>query len=150
MNNRPHELTDTPNETPLSIRSGSSATGFRSEDSCTDPPNLRVLVVEDNAVNRRLLGAFLKKYGSSNVQYAENGALAVKVVEECLEGFDVIFMGAFLTKYSHYPSFALTFLLSYIPFMYRYPDKGYILLKLTLTYIQIFRCLLWTALQLRA
>jgi CheY-like chemotaxis protein len=64
-----------------------------------DPPNLRVLVVEDNAVNRRLLGAFLKKYGCSNVQYAENGALAVKVVEECSESFDVIFMGAFLTNF---------------------------------------------------
>jgi CheY-like chemotaxis protein len=126
MNNRLHELTDTPNESPLSVRSESSATGFRNEDSGMDPLNLRVLVVEDNAVNRKLLGAFLKKYGCSNIQYAENGALAVKVVEESSESFDAIFMGAFLTKLSHYPSLALTFILSSIEFMYRYPDRGYI------------------------
>ncbi|KAF9691942.1 hypothetical protein EKO04_009812 [Ascochyta lentis] len=67
-----------------------SSTG--SEDSSNVPMRLRILVVEDNAVNRKLLGAFLKKHGCQNVQYAENGALAVKMVEERPESFDVIFM----------------------------------------------------------
>lgn len=95
MENKLHRLTDTPNGAPLPVRSGSSATGSRSELSSTNPSKLRVLVVEDNAVNGRLLGAFLKKYGCRDVQYAENGALAVNVIEGRSENFDVIFMGAF-------------------------------------------------------
>lgn len=89
-----------------------------------DPSNLRVLVVEDNAVNRRLLGAFLKKYGCRDVQYAENGALAVKVVEGRSEGFDVIFMGAFLAHSPITPNLAPTFPLSYIAFMF--PVSGHL------------------------
>lgn len=79
-----------------------------------DPPNLRILVVEDNAVNRRLLGAFLKKYGCRHVQYAENGAIAVKMVEGRSEGFDVIFMGAFLANSHITPHLKPTFPLSYM------------------------------------
>lgn len=83
-----HSYTGTPQErfTP---------TQSQSEDSSTDPSTFRILIVEDNAVNRRLLGAFLKKHGYHNVQYAENGALGVKMVKEYAEGFDVIFMGTF-------------------------------------------------------
>ncbi|CAG5158433.1 uncharacterized protein ALTATR162_LOCUS5077 [Alternaria atra] len=92
MENTLHRHTDTPNETVLPTRSGSFVTGSQSENPSMDPLNLRILVVEDNAVNRRLLGAFLKKYGCRHVQYAENGALAVKMVEGRSEGFDVIFM----------------------------------------------------------
>lgn len=61
----------------------------------THPSNIRVLVAEDNAINRKILGAFLKQYGCQSVQFAENGALAVKAVEEQegSERFDIIFMG---------------------------------------------------------
>ena len=97
--NRLRRLTDTPYERSLVIRSGSSAPGFRSKDPSMDPSKLCVLVVEDNAVNRRLLGAFLNKYGCRDVQYAENGALAVKVVEGRSESFDIIFMGTFLPNF---------------------------------------------------
>lgn len=58
-----------------------------------DPSSLRVLVAEDNAINRKIMGAFLKKSGIENVQYAENGSLAVEAVEKELPGqFDIIFM----------------------------------------------------------
>ncbi|ORY08371.1 CheY-like superfamily [Clohesyomyces aquaticus] len=54
--------------------------------------NLRILVVDDNALNTRLLGAFLKKYRCGNIQEAENGAEAVKAVKEHTEVFDITFM----------------------------------------------------------
>lgn len=85
--------TKTPREKPPAVGSTSGST---SEDSNMDSSELRVLVVEDNAVNRKLLGTFLKKNGCRNVQHAENGALAVKMVEGHPESFDLIFMGEFL------------------------------------------------------
>jgi CheY-like chemotaxis protein len=114
MENTLHRHTDTPNETVLPNRSGSFVADPQSEKSSMDPLNLRILVVEDNAVNRRLLGAFLKKYGCRHVQYAENGALAVMMVEGRSEGFDVIFMGAFVANSSITPHLTLTFPLSYM------------------------------------
>jgi CheY-like chemotaxis protein len=53
---------------------------------------LRVLIVDDNALNTRLLRAFLKKYGCRNIQKAENGAVAVEAVKKHPECFDIIFM----------------------------------------------------------
>ncbi|KAL5373440.1 hypothetical protein PMIN02_012435 [Paraphaeosphaeria minitans] len=53
---------------------------------------LRILIVDDNDLNRRLLGAFLKKYGCRNIQKAENGAVAVEAVKNHLKCFDIIFM----------------------------------------------------------
>jgi hypothetical protein len=58
--------------------------------------DLKILVAEDNPVNRKLIAAFLKKYGSRDVQFAENGALAVEHYERDPEGYDVIFMGTYL------------------------------------------------------
>jgi hypothetical protein len=128
MENTLHRHTDTLNETLLPTRSGSFGTGTQCENSSMDPPNLRILVVEDNAVNRRLLGAFLKKYGCRHVQYAENGALAVKMVEGRSEGFDVIFMGAFLANSPITPHFTPTFPLSYMHLYFfslsHHPDKA--------------------------
>jgi CheY-like chemotaxis protein len=80
-------------ERPPPTRSSSSfsiATHYVDE---ADPSTLRILVVEDNIVNRRLLGAFLKRYGCKNLTNAENGAVAVKEVEACTRNFDVILMG---------------------------------------------------------
>jgi hypothetical protein len=96
-----HKHAATKEETILPTRSGNSVTGSRSDNSSMNPPKLHILVVEDNAVNSRLLGAFLRKYGCPHVQYAENGALAVRMVEERSGSFDVIFMGALLANTSN-------------------------------------------------
>lgn len=83
---------------------GRKAEGNRIEPHLPDPPkisaasnqsNLNILIVEDNAINSKLLGAFLKKYGCRNLQYAQNGALAVQAVEDRPQGFDIIFMGQY-------------------------------------------------------
>ena len=49
----------------------------------------RVLLAEDNAVNRRVASAILARLGH-DVTEAENGALAIKLLEE--QSFDVVFM----------------------------------------------------------
>jgi hypothetical protein len=65
---------------------------------------LGVLIVDDNALNTRLLGAFLKKYGCRNIQKAENGAVAVEAVKKHPECFDIIFMGTFFFWLSYLSS----------------------------------------------
>lgn len=90
---QPHRRSDASDNAvsrPL-IRSPSS------NSSRSDPSKLRVMVVEDNAINRKLLCASLQIYGCRNVQCAENGAVAVKMVETHPQLFDIIFMGSFLT-----------------------------------------------------
>jgi CheY-like chemotaxis protein len=114
MENTLHRHTNTANQTGLPTRPGSFVPDSQNEKSSMDPLSLRILVVEDNAVNRRLLGAFLKKYGCRHVQYAENGAIAVRMVEGRSEGFDVIFMGTFLANASVTPHLTLTFPPSYM------------------------------------
>jgi CheY-like chemotaxis protein len=121
MENTLHRHTGTPNQTILPNRPGSFVPDSHSKKSSMDPLNLHILVVEDNAVNRKLLGAFLKKYGCRHVQYAENGALAVKMVEGRSESFDVIFMGAFLANSSVAPHLTLTFPLPYMHLSFHYP-----------------------------
>ncbi|KAF2746137.1 hypothetical protein M011DRAFT_527274 [Sporormia fimetaria CBS 119925] len=54
--------------------------------------SLRILVVEDNAVNRKILRAYLEKYGCHAIQQAEHGAIAVSAVKRQCMSFDVIFM----------------------------------------------------------
>jgi CheY-like chemotaxis protein len=68
---------------------------------------LRVLIVDDNALNTRLLGAFLKKYGCRNIQKAEDGAVAVEAVKKHPECYDIIFMGTFFFRAS-YLSFVIS------------------------------------------
>jgi CheY-like chemotaxis protein len=51
----------------------------------------KILIVDDNKINLRLLEAFLKKCGY-HVDSAEDGSLAVKAVENS-KGYDIIFMG---------------------------------------------------------
>jgi CheY-like chemotaxis protein len=53
------------------------------------------LVVDDNPLNLRLLGTFLKKSGHRDIKEAVNGAIAVEAVVGRLECFDIIFMGIF-------------------------------------------------------
>jgi CheY-like chemotaxis protein len=54
---------------------------------------LRILIVDDNYLNLRLLGAFFKKNGYRDVKQAKHGREAVEAVQNCSEGFDIIFMG---------------------------------------------------------
>ncbi|KAF2648430.1 hypothetical protein K491DRAFT_784072 [Lophiostoma macrostomum CBS 122681] len=54
--------------------------------------SLRVLLVDDNALNLRLLNMFLKKAGHGNITEGENGEEAVEAVRNSRDGFDVVFM----------------------------------------------------------
>jgi CheY-like chemotaxis protein len=54
---------------------------------------LRILIVDDNALNLRLLGAFLKKNGYRDTEQAKHGREAVEAAQNCSEGFNIIFMG---------------------------------------------------------
>jgi CheY-like chemotaxis protein len=70
---------------------GGAAPESRSETCRSDRRRYksRVLLAEDNAVNRRVASAILARLGH-DVTEAENGALAIKLLEE--KPFDVVFM----------------------------------------------------------
>ncbi|KAJ4372782.1 hypothetical protein N0V86_008148 [Didymella sp. IMI 355093] len=68
------------------------STGQKVEPKLESKPPLRILVVDDNALNLRLLGAFFKKTGYRNTQQAKQGREAVEAVQNSGEGFDIIFM----------------------------------------------------------
>lgn len=56
----------------------------------------RLLLVEDNQVNLKLLKTFMAKQGCKNIRTAENGQIAVEEVmrlAEASRAFDIIFMG---------------------------------------------------------
>lgn len=55
------------------------------------PP--RLLLVDDNSINLRLLETFMRKKKYELVDSAENGEIAVKAAESHAEGYDIIFMG---------------------------------------------------------
>lgn len=52
----------------------------------------RVLIVEDNSVNLRLLKIFIRKCGYRDIETAVNGALAVEASAKSGNVFDIIFM----------------------------------------------------------
>ncbi|RAK77245.1 hybrid sensor histidine kinase/response regulator [Aspergillus fijiensis CBS 313.89] len=52
----------------------------------------RVLVVEDNPINRNLILTFLKKRNLAALESADNGKRAVEAVEQEKHGYDLIFM----------------------------------------------------------
>lgn len=52
----------------------------------------RVLVVDDNSVNLKLMMNFMKKRNLTVLDAANNGKMAVDVVEGTLKGYDLIFM----------------------------------------------------------
>jgi CheY-like chemotaxis protein len=54
---------------------------------------IRILIVDDNALNLRLLGTFFKKNGYRDTKQAMHGREAVEAAQRCTEGFDIIFMG---------------------------------------------------------
>lgn len=53
----------------------------------------RILCVDDNPINLKVLQAYLKKLEKRNVNFAENGLEAFKAVESSDTPFDLIFMG---------------------------------------------------------
>jgi CheY-like chemotaxis protein len=74
------------------------------------PPNLlqtqtrpRILCVDDNAINLRLLKTYMDKLRFKDVTIAENGKVAFEVVRRRIEGFDLIFMGGSSPTLSPYP-----------------------------------------------
>lgn len=64
------------------------------------PP--RLLLVDDNSINLRLLETYMRKRKHKFVDSAENGQLAVQAAERQLEGYDIIFMGESQTCFSLY------------------------------------------------
>lgn len=60
---------------------------------------LRILIVDDNALNLRLLGAFFKKNGYRDTKEAKHGREALEAAQSCSEGFDIIFMGVYNARY---------------------------------------------------
>jgi signal transduction histidine kinase/CheY-like chemotaxis protein/ligand-binding sensor domain-containing protein len=75
------------------------ANGNLQEPSLLPPPGLRVLVVEDNAVNRRIAEALLLKFGCQ-VLTAEDGLQAVERASS--QRFDVIFMDCHMPELDGY------------------------------------------------
>ena len=61
----------------------------------TKPPKL--LLVDDNKINLRLLETYMRKRKYELVDSAENGQLAVQAFDSYGPGYDIIFMGKFLT-----------------------------------------------------
>ena len=66
------------------------------------PP--RLLLVDDNKINLRLLETYMRKRKYKLVDSAENGQLAVQAAESCEHGYDVIFMGESSPAYNLYHS----------------------------------------------
>lgn len=72
--------------------------------SVVDIEQPRILCVDDNPINLKVLQAYLKKLEKKNVKFAENGLEAFKQVESSDTPFDLIFMGeCFFIVVSHCP-----------------------------------------------
>ena len=54
---------------------------------------LQILLVDDNALNLKLLSGFFNRKGYHGIQQAKHGAEAVDAVQKCTGGFDIVFMG---------------------------------------------------------
>ena len=63
------------------------------------PP--RLLLVDDNKINLRLLETYMRKRRYKFVDSAENGQLAVQAAESYEYGYDIIFMGKLLPTLAH-------------------------------------------------
>ncbi|CEJ62180.1 hypothetical protein PMG11_10688 [Penicillium brasilianum] len=73
--------------------SSSSSNGTTPEDSLSGIKSKpRVLLVDDNNINLRLIRAFIRKSNVTAVDTAQNGREAVDLVEMTLLGYDLIFL----------------------------------------------------------
>lgn len=67
---------------------------------------LRILLVEDNAINLALLRKFISKIPTQALHCAVNGADAVELVQKMPQGYDYVFMGEwFLFRSPVFPMF---------------------------------------------
>ncbi len=87
--------------TPSSLTASNMAlhNGETSNDMLKAPPQERekrpprLLLVDDNKINLRLLETYMRKRKYKLVDSAENGQLAVQAAESHEHGYDIIFMG---------------------------------------------------------
>ena len=84
----------------IHTRELSSSTINSGEASEQDKRPPRLLLVDDNKINLRLLETYMKKRQYKLVDSAENGESAVKAAERQEYGYDIIFMGRFPPSYS--------------------------------------------------
>jgi PleD family two-component response regulator len=66
----------------------------QSLDTSASAP-MKVLVVDDNYINLRLLLTYLGRRNVGVLDSAENGKMALEAVEKRSESYDIIFMGMF-------------------------------------------------------
>ena len=102
QSSRPHETstlsTDIASITPLKaatngrVRSVKVVAGSERSKADERVRSPRVLLVEDNNVNLRLLQTYMRKRKYESVDSAENGQLAVQAVKVITEMYDIIFM----------------------------------------------------------
>jgi CheY-like chemotaxis protein len=83
--------------TPRNTVSGTHATSLSLPSSALDASSEsqrkpRVLLVDDNDINIRLLETFMKKRKALVLDTAENGRAAVDFFEQTSQGYDLIFM----------------------------------------------------------
>jgi hypothetical protein len=93
------ELSTSPSLTNQDPPPKASEVDSQEPDSKRDS-RLRILLVDDNALNLRLLRAFFRRNGYHNIQQAKHGGEAVEAVQKCAEGFDIVFMGTFSKPYA--------------------------------------------------
>ena len=62
-------------------------------EASTQHKQARILCVDDNAINLRILKTFMEKLNFRDVAFAENGSIAFDIVRYDKKGFDLIFMG---------------------------------------------------------
>jgi signal transduction histidine kinase len=72
-----------------------------------------VLLVEDNSVNLMLLATYMRKKKSNyTFEKAENGLIALEKVQARPDGFDIVFMGTFLSSMYSSPVYSFIVLVS--------------------------------------
>jgi signal transduction histidine kinase/CheY-like chemotaxis protein len=76
----------------ISLPSSASSTTPAIVDTPTSQERPRILVVDDNLINLKLLATYLKKRNVPVLDTAEDGQTAVTLVERMSGGYDIIFM----------------------------------------------------------
>jgi CheY-like chemotaxis protein len=74
------------------LPSSASSTTPAIVDTPTSQERPRILVVDDNLINLKLLATYLKKRNVPVLDTAEDGQTAVTLVERMSGGYDIIFM----------------------------------------------------------
>ena len=83
-----------------SVNSTGSASGPVSRNGAP-PPNLRVLVVDDDKILRKMVRQLIKRVEPSwNVKEAEDGETALKMVESEKKGFHLLFVDQYMSSSS--------------------------------------------------